>query len=185
MAPRRKAAAVEVEEVDELDELDDLEDLADDEEDVEEDVEEEDEDEAPVRKKKTTKKKVAKKVSTTFGSAELAEALDTSGRELRVMLRQKKIAKNENNRYEWEDLDSALEDLGFDDVDEAQEALAESRTKRLDELKERVGATKKKTPSKKKSTTQAEEVDEYEVDEDDDEEEEPAPKPKRKTTRRK
>ena len=183
MAPRKKPAVVEVEEVDELDELDDLEDLADDEEDVEDDDEDgEDEEEAPARKKKsTTKAKAKKKVSTTFGSSELAEALDTSGRELRVMLRQKKVSKNENNRYEWDDLDAALEDLGFDDVDEAKDALAESRTKRLDELKERVGATKKKssTKGKKAKAEEPEEVEEYEDDED----EEPAPakkKPRRK-----
>lgn len=175
---RKKPAAVEVEEVDELDELEDLDELADAEEDVDEDDEDgEDEDEAPAKKssKKASKTKAkAKKVSDTFGSAELAEALDTSGRELRVMLRQKKVGKNENNRYEWEGLDEALEALGFDDVDEAKAALAESRTKRLDELKERVAKTKGGKKSKKASAASDDDED------DDDEDEEPAPKKKAK-----
>jgi hypothetical protein len=181
MAPRKKKVEVEeVEEVDELDELDDLEDLADDEEDVEDedDEEGEDEEEAPAKKsKKSTKKPAKKKESTTYGSSELAADLDTSGRELRVMLRQKKIEKNANNRYEWDDLDSALEDLGFDDVDEAKGALSESRTKRLEELKERVGSKKKKSSKGKKAKAdEPEEVDEYDADED----EEPAPAKKKK-----
>lgn len=173
----KKKAQVEETEVDELDELDDLEDLADEEDEVEdEDVEEEDEDEAPARKSKAkTSKAKAKPAKDTVGSAELADALGTSGRELRVMLRQKKVSKNENNRYEWASVEDALEALGFDDLAEAQEALKESRTQRLDELKSRVEKSKKSKGKGKKAAP-------ADDDEDDDEDEEPAPK---KKTRRK
>ena len=117
MAVKKPKVKVEVEEedVDELDELEDLEDLAD--ESDEDDVEEEDaeEEEAPRRKKKAKAK--VKKESDTIGSAELAEALGTDGKNLRVMLRAKGVGKNANNRYEWDSVDDALEEMGFDDLD--------------------------------------------------------------------
>ena len=114
--------------------------------------------------------------SDTIGSAELAEALGTDGKNLRVMLRAKGVGKNANNRYEWDSVDDALEEMGFDDLDEAQEALKESRDERLEELKER-GAEKRKAKAKTKKKAAVEDDDD---EEDDDEEEEPAPPPRRK-----
>jgi hypothetical protein len=214
--PARSKVVVEVEddEEDELeeleDELDELEALADedDEDEVEpdDDDEEDDEEEAPKsrRTKKTSKtaktEKPAKKKreSTIYGTAELAEDLETDGKNLRVMLRDiganavksKKAPHgsfNEAGRYEWEDLDDALETLGFDSVEDAIERLTEARNTRLDALKER-NADKKKTTAKKttKRTAKVEEPDEDEdlEDEDEDEDEEPAPKKKPATRRR-
>jgi len=181
MARRRSKA--EVEELEDEEELD-LEDL-DDEADVEdEDVEEEDEDEeeeAPrkSRKKKTTKAKT--KAKGTVGTQELAEALDTDGKNLRVMLRDHKVKKNDNNRYEWESIEEALEAMGFEDLDDAREALSESRNKRLDALKER-NADKKKATAKKKKAPVDGDGDE---DEDEEEDEEPAPRTRKKRTAKK
>lgn len=197
MATTRKPKAkpkveVEVDEDDELeeleDELDELEALADedDEETEDEDTDDEDEDdddeEAPKAKKKSKKASTKKKrESTIYGTAELAADLETDGKNLRVMLRDiganaVKSKKNPHGsfndagRYEWEDLDDALEVLGFDDVDEAIDRLKEARNTRLDALKER-NASKKKPAKKVKPV-----VDE--ADEDEDEDEEPAPKKK-------
>src|SRR5215831_13153451 len=121
---------VEVEEIDdelEEDELD-LDDLADD----EEEDEVEDEEEVPAPKKKAATKKKTKKVAAKVmvSTQDVADALSTpektiNGRELRVLLRQKgidKIAKNENNRYEWPTIEKALESMGFEDLDEARDA---------------------------------------------------------------
>jgi sRNA-binding protein len=177
LAKKSKAVVVEDEvdetETDDLEDLEDLEDLADADEDVE-DEDEDDEEEAPRKKKKGKAKKAkAKKESDTVGSAELAEALGTDGKNLRVMLRDKKVAKNANGRYEWEDLDTALEELGFDDLEDAQQALKEARDKRLEKLKDE-GA-------KKRAAKKAASDDEDDEDEDDeDEDEAPAPKAKKK-----
>src|SRR5215471_10524937 len=131
MARSRKKVVVEEPEEDELDELEDLEDLEDDDEAEEDDEEEEDEDEAPkARRKKTSKaKSKPKKASGAIGSRELADELGTDGKNLRVMLRDQGVQKNETGRYEWESLEDALEAMGFEDLEEAQEALAESRNK--------------------------------------------------------
>src|SRR5262245_15967813 len=136
MAKRtKKAPEPEVEEVeedeesDDLEDLEDLEDLADEVEEDVEDEEEGDEDEAPKRKAKGKKKGKAKKEKSTIGSADLAEALGVSGRELRVMLRDHEVEKNENGRYEWPSVDAALEEMEFDSIEDAQEALSESRAK--------------------------------------------------------
>jgi len=197
LAPRKKPAAkVEVEEIDdELDEDElDLDDLADDDEDDEtedeaeedEDEDEDEDDEVPAPKKKAAKGKTAakgkkKSAKSTVSAQDLADALSTdekkiNGRELRVMLRQKgidKIAKNENNRYEWDSIEAALEQMGFEDLDDARDALVESRDQRLEELKEKVA---KKKGKKKKAPEPVEEEDDE--DEDEEEDEEPAPKKK-------
>ena len=166
-----KKKAAPVEDLEELDE-EDLEDLDLDEDEAEDDeVDEEYEAPKAGRKKgKTTKKASKKTTSDTIGSSELAEALGVSGRELRVLLRKQKVSKNDNNRYEWTDVESALEELGFDDVGDAREALDAARKDRIDELK-------KKTADKKKAKKSAPASDE---DEDDDEDGEPAPKSKKK-----
>ena len=205
--PTRKAKVeVEVDEVEEdegleelEDELDELEALADEDDDEEtedeDDDEEDDEEEAPKSRRtkkpsKTAKEKPArkKKESTTYGTSELAADLETDGKNLRVMLRDiganaiksKKNPHgsfNDAGRYEWEDLDDALEVLGFEDVDEAIDRLKEARNTRLDALKERNAASKKKT-KKVKPVVEADEDDE---DEDEDEEEEtPVKKPTRR-----
>ncbi len=157
----KKAKDVEVE-VDETEDEDledlDLEDLADEEVD-DEAVETEDEDEDEPKAKKKKSKAKAKKESSTIGSADLAETLEVSGRELRVMLRDHKVEKNENGRYEWASVEAAMEELGFDDLEEAQEALAESRSKRLEALKERVSKTKKSKGKKKKAPADEDEED--------------------------
>jgi hypothetical protein len=206
-----KKKKVEVEEIEldeELDEELDLDDLADDEDDDEDEVEDdededEDEDEeVPVKKtKKAAKSKTAAKAKAkvkkgSIGASDLAEALSTdektvSGRELRVLLRQKgldEVAKNENNRYEWPSVEAALEQLGFDDLDEARDALMESRTARLEELKEKVakGKNAKAKPStkKKKAPVVEDEDDDEDDDEDEDEVEETPPPRKKKTTKK-
>jgi hypothetical protein len=179
MARKRKAAPV-VDELEELeDELEDLdeeeeedveeededvededeedEDLDDDEDEEDEDEDEdEDEEEAPRKKSKKTRKKKPRD-DGKVGSAELAEALGTDGRNLRVMLRDRQVKKNPaNNRYEWDSLPAALKAMKFKNIAAAKAALVESRKARLDELKDRVSktraATKKKTSSKKKSS---------------------------------
>ena len=171
-APAKKKPAAEVVE-DELEELEDLEDLEDEPVDEVEDEDEEDEDEdeedTPKAKKKTRKKQA--RDDGMIGSSELAEALGTSGRELRVMLRQHKVEKNENNRYEWDSVEEAVEEMGFKTIKAAKAGLAESRAKRLDELKERVGKNKKsKAAAGKKGKASKKAV--VEDDEDDDELEE-------------
>ena len=186
MARARKKVEVEPEEeeeeVEDLEDLDDLEALADSEEEEEEAEEDDDEEEAPRRKKKSTGKAKPKK-SGSIGTHELAEALDTDGKNLRVMLRDHEVEKNDQGRYEWKSVDAALKDLGFDDLEEAQEALAEARNKRLDALKERNAADAKK---KKKAKAKAEVEDDEDEDEDDEEEEEAPPKrsSKRRTKKR-
>lgn len=168
----KKPAPVEVEETDdeELEDIEDLEELADSEAEDDSDDEEEDEDE-PKKKKSSTKKKAKKKESEGIGTAELAEALDTDGRNLRVMLRQKKANETprfkENARYHWDSVDQALEELGFDDADEAKAALKESRDERLEELKNRPKAEKKSTKAKAKKKKAAEPEEDEDEDEDD------------------
>jgi hypothetical protein len=192
---------VEVEEIDEddedeaLDELDDLEDLADeaseDAEDDEEEEDEDDEDEAP-RRRKGKKKTTAKKAEPdTVGTADLAEALGTDGKNLRVMLRDKKANRprskggsfNESGRYEWDSIDDALEALGFDSIEDAQASLKESRDKRLDALKD-AGEKKRADKKKAKAAEEEDEEDEDEEDEDEDEEEETPPPRKRSSKSR-
>lgn len=181
MAKRKSKAVVEPveEEVEdeEIEDIEDLEELADAEapdDDTEDDDEEE---EAPARKKKSSKTAAKKKAPERegIGTAELAEALGTDGRNLRVMLRkqganQSKRFKKEG-RYRWNSIDEALEELGYDDIEAAQEALAEARDERLEELKSRPKKDKKsksktKAGSKKKRQVVDEDEDE---DEDDDE----------------
>ena len=206
--PKTSRAKVEVEvdedeELEELeDELDELEALADEDDDEvepDDDEDEDDEEEAPKSRRKKTSKTTAKaekpakkkRESTIYGTAELAEDLETDGKNLRVMLRDiganaVKSKKNphgsfnEAGRYEWEDLDDALETLGFDSVEDAIDRLTEARNTRLDALKERNADKKKTTPAKK--TTRRAKVEEPEdededVDlEDEDEDEEPVVK---------
>jgi colicin import membrane protein len=176
---QRIMAKVKAAEVEELEDLEDLVDEADEEIEDAEVEEEADEDEAPRRKKKTTTTKKAKASEDGVGSAELAEALETNGRNLRVMLRDKKVKKDENNRYHWNSVEEALTALGFDDVEEAQAALKASRNKRLEALKEKgaeerakkkaakEAAEKKEAAKKPKPKPKAEEPED---DEDDDDE---------------
>jgi hypothetical protein len=182
LAKKSKAVVVEDEvdetEDDDLEDLEDLEDLADAEEADDED-EDDEEEEAPKKKSKKKAKKAKKKDSDAIGSAELAEALGTDGKNLRVMLRDKKVEKNANGRYEWADLDTALEDLGFDDLEDAQQALKEARDKRLEKLKDE-GAKKR---AAKKAAQEADEDDEDE--DEDDEEETPPPRKKKKAKAKK
>ena len=206
MATAKKKPVVEVEvdedeELEELeDELDELEALADEEDDeieADDDEDEDDEEDAPKKRTKKstkTKEKPAKKKreSAIYGTAELAEDLETDGKNLRVMLRDiganavksKKAPHgsfNEAGRYEWEDLDDALEVLGFDSVEDAIERLKEARNTRLDALKER-NADKKKPATKK--TSKKAPVEDDDEEEDEDEDEEPAPKKRpRKTSK--
>jgi hypothetical protein len=171
----KKAEVVE----DELEELEDLEDLEDepvdeaDEDEDEDEAEDEDEDEEDTPKaKKKSSRKPKKRDDGMIGSAELAEALGTSGRELRVMLRQHKVEKNENNRYEWDSVEDAVSEMGFKSIAAAKKGLAESRAQRLDELKERVGKNKKKKASSKAGTKKSKKVveeDEEDFEDEDDE----------------
>src|SRR5215831_15109148 len=116
---RRKPVEVEVDEEEDVEEtideeLEDLEDLADEDDEVEDDEDEDDdEEEAPRRRKKktTAKKASAKPEKDTVGSKDLAEALGTDGKNLRVMLRARNVKKNETGRYEWDSVDDALEAL--------------------------------------------------------------------------
>jgi hypothetical protein len=142
---------------DEEDEDEDEDSEGDDEEDEDSDDEDEDEDEdeeeAPKKSKKGAKSKARKpREDGKCGTFELAEALETDGRNLRVMLRDRKVKKNaENNRYEWDSVAAALKAMKFKNVAAAKAALKESRQQRLDELKERVAATRKDKGGKKKS----------------------------------
>lgn len=189
-APAKKPKAEAIEE--ELEDLEDLEDLEveEDEEDTEEDededtedddTEEDDEEDAPAPKKAKKAKKPRKRDDGKIGSAELAAALDTSGRELRVMLRQKEVEKADTGRYEWDSVDEAVEEMGFKSIVSAKKGLAASRATRLDELKERVGKKKdaekkaaaagtSKKSKKSKKPAPAPEPDEDEEDDEDDEE---------------
>jgi len=171
---------------DELEELEDLEDLeeddeeevvdeADTDEDEDEDTDEEiddeedeEEDVAPKSKKSRASKK-RKRDDGKIGSAELAEALGTNGRELRVMLRQKGVEKNENNRYEWDSVEEAVEEMGFKSVKSAKAGLAESRQQRLTELKDKVAASKDKKKAKAKPKSSKKAPVEDDEDEEDDE----------------
>lgn len=161
----------DVEETEDLEDLDDLEELADSEEPDEDEEDGDDEEDAPKKSSKKKKDK-AKKESDTIGTAELAEALGTDGKNLRVMLRDHNVPKNENNRYEWKSVKAALKALGFDDLEEAQEALAEARNKRLEALKARNAEAKSNKAADSDS-------------DDDDEDEEEAPKPKKKKKKKK
>jgi hypothetical protein len=194
--PKVEVEVDELEEDEELDELDELEALADEvdedeeSEDAEdEDDEDEDEDESPrARKKKTVAKaKPKRRESDTYGTSALADDLGTDGKNLRVMLRDLKANRprkkgttgsfNEAGRYEWADLDDALDTLGFDSVEDAVDRLTEARNTRLDALKER-NAKKTKTKAKAKPVEEDEEEEEF-----DDEEEDEEPAPKKRTTR--
>ena len=139
----------EVEDIEELD----LEELADTEEPTAAAEETGDEEAKPKTRAASTKPE-----KTGIGTKELAEALSTSdktisGRELRVMLRDKEANTTErfaeNRRYKWDSVEQALSELGFDDLDEAREALAQSRAKRLEALKEKVGEKREKEKKEK------------------------------------
>jgi hypothetical protein len=80
------------------------------------------------------------------------------------MLRAKGVEKNENARYEWKSIEAALEELGFDDIEEAQDALKAARDERLDELKK-----KGKKSKKAKAAAKAAAEDDDEDDDEDDE----------------
>src|SRR5215831_9160502 len=181
-------------------EVEEIDDELEDEEEEEEEDEEEEDDEVPAPKKKAATKKKTKKVAAKVmvSTQDVADALSTpektiNGRELRVLLRQKgidKIAKNENNRYEWPTIEKVLESMGFEDLDEARDALVESRAERLKDLKEKVTKAKVKKRAARKKAKEAEPVDEDEdeledlEEEEDEEEEAPPPKRKAKTTAR-
>jgi hypothetical protein len=180
---RKKVEVEDVEDedvIEDLEDLDDLEALADSDTEEEEDDEEEDDDEEEAPRAKSKKKKAAKttkaKGDGPIGSSELADALGTDGKNLRVMLRDHEVEKNDAGRYEWPSIKAALRELGFDDLEDAQDALAEARNKRLDALKER-NAEQKASKQKKKAKARAQsEEDEDDVEDEDDEDEEPAPK---------
>lgn len=177
MAKRKSKAVVEeIEEVEdeEIEDIEDLEDLADEEPEDDTEDEEEDEDEAPKKTRaKKGKAKAKKPAKEGIGTADLAEALGTDGRNLRVMLRKKGANKTkrfkEQGRYHWESIEEALEELGFDDVEEAQDALKEARDERLEELKSR---PKAKAKSKSSAKTKKRRVVEEDDDEDEDDEDE-------------
>jgi len=176
----RSRVKVEDDELEELEELEDLEDEADVVEAVEDDDEdEEEEDEAPRRKRKSKKSKAREDGSIT--SREFAEALGTTSKNLRVMLRDRGIKKGETGRYEWASLEAALEQLGFEDVEEAKDAMKEARNARLDVLKE--SQAEKRAAAAKGKKKKAEPEPEDEDDEDEDEEEE-APVAKKRTRRK-
>ena len=181
LATKKKAPAKKPVE-DELEELEDLEELVDEVEDEEEEEDEdlddaEDEEDTPAPKASKGKKPRKKQAREDgmIGTSELAEALETSGRELRVMLRQKKVEKNENNRYEWDSVEEAVQEMGFKSLASAKKGLAASRATRLEELKERVGKNKKEKAAagkgtkkgKKKPAPEPEDEDEDEEFEDD------------------
>jgi hypothetical protein len=175
MAKRKSKAVVEEveveEDVDEIEDIEDLEELADAEA-PEDDTDDEEEDEdAPKRTKSKTKKRKAPE-REGIGTRELAEALNTDGRNLRVMLRKKGANETrkfkKEGRYHWDSIEEALEELGFDDVDDAQEALTEARDERLEELKARPKKSKTKAKAKATSKTKKRKV----VDEDDEDEDE-------------
>lgn len=179
MAKSRKSKAEEVEEEveEELDE-EDLDDLADDEEvedededldeDEEDDDEEDEEDEAPRGRKKSKGQGRARKARDDgrVGSFEVAEALGTDGRNLRVMIRDRGLnAKSfESGRYEWDSVDDALKQMKIKGkspsarIEAAKEALADSRNTRLQALKDRNAenraseSTETKSSSGKKKT---------------------------------
>jgi hypothetical protein len=175
MAKRKSKAAVEeiVEPEEEIEDIEDLEELADAEV-SDDDTEDEDEEEEAPRTRKTKTKKARKKPERDgIGTAELAEALGTDGRNLRVMLR-KQGANNtkkfkQEGRYRWDSVEEAIEELGFDDVDDAKEALAEARDERLEELKARPKPKKSKKPTSKTRTKKTRQVVDEDEDEDEDE----------------
>lgn len=138
MAKSSKAADVE-----EIEDLEDLEALADA---TADSPEEEESGEDKPAKKKAAKKETSEKVG--IGSKELAEALGTTGRTLRVMLRSKGANTTpefkETKRYNWPSLKAALTALGFDSIEDAQAAIKESNKERLEALKEKVGESRKK-----------------------------------------
>ena len=123
---------------------------------------EEEEAPKPKKGKKGKKGKGVEAVAASdgpIGSKDLAAALGTDGRNLRVMLRDKGAnAKKdeETGRYVWPSLEAALKALGFADLDEAKTALKEARDKRLNKLKEDSAAKREAdngdadTPKKKK-----------------------------------
>lgn len=150
-----KSKPAPVEDLDDLDE-EDLEDLGEDldDEDVEEDEDDdEDEEETPKSKSKgkASSKTKAKTEKDGIGTKELADALETSGRTLRMLLRKKKVGKDENNRYHWASVSAALKELGFKTADDAKEALKEEQTERLEEMKSRVEKKGKKSKKSKKA----------------------------------
>lgn len=148
MAKKAKPAAdTELEDLDkELAELGDEADAAgaDDSEPDDDAAEPDTTDEAPVKKgKKGKKAKAAAVTDGPIGTKDLAAALGTDGRNLRVMLRDKGAnAKKdeETGRYQWSSLEDALVALGFKNEDEAKAALKEARDKRLNKLKEDAAA---------------------------------------------
>jgi hypothetical protein len=183
---RKKVEVEDVEDedvIEDLEDLDDLEALADSDTEEEEDDEEEDDDEEEAPRAKSKKKKAAKttkaKGDGPIGSSELADALGTDGKNLRVMLRDHEVEKNDAGRYEWPSIKAALRELGFDDLEDAQEALAEARNKRLDALKERNAeqkASKQKKKAKARAQSEEDDEDEDDVEDEDEDDEEPAPK---------
>lgn len=171
-----------------LDDLADLEDLDDLEEEDEEETEEpedededdeEDEDEEPApksrKKGKATPKEKAKpsRSRTTdgkIGTSELANHLDVTPRDLRMVLRKMSIPKDdETGRYEW----SSLNHKDVKRIIKAVEngAVTDSKKESLDKLKERVA--EKNTGSKKtkvKATATPKKKKRRVVEEDEDDE---------------
>jgi hypothetical protein len=157
----------ELEDLDE-EESEDTDDILDEDDEVEDDEEEEDEDEEEAPKARRKAKTKARAAKDGIGSAELAELLETNGRNLRVMLRDrgKNASDYPNNRYHWKNQAAALKDLGFSSLDDAMEAIDEARDTRLDALKE--NQAKKRAATK--TTKKGRRAKAVEVDEDEDEE---------------
>ena len=149
--------------VEDLDELEALADTAEPEATTDDEDEATDEEDTSKKSKKSKKDKAKdkgkkKKESDTYGTAELAEDLETDGKNLRVMLRdigankprgEGKGSFNEAGRYEWVDLADALKTLGFKTKEKAIAALKDARDTRLNVLKER-NAEKKAEKAKEK-----------------------------------
>lgn len=142
------------------DDSDDEDEDSDDEDSDDEEDEDEDEEESPKKKGKKAKKP-KKRDDGKIGTAELAEALETDGRNLRVMIRDAGLSAADfpNGRYEWDSLEEAFKQLKIKNAAAGKKALKASRDSRLEKLKEDAAAKRKaeksegegKTSKKKKS----------------------------------
>ena len=136
----------EVEDDEEVEEEDD--DLEDEEEDDED--EEDDPDEKPARSKskRTSKKTAAKKEKSGIGTKEIAEALGTTPRQLRMFLRGHKFQTKDDRdgRYNWSSLNHP-EVKKIMKAFESNAAKAANKAK-TDEVKGKKTTTKKTTTKK-------------------------------------
>jgi hypothetical protein len=170
------------EELSELEELDDLEDLdeeesdddesedededepdeeeEDEDEDEDEDEEEDDEEEEDAKPKKKSKpKKKKSRDDGKVGTAELADELGVSARDLRIVLRKEEIGKDaESGRYEWDPDSKTVAKIrklvkGGAVKEARDESLQKLKDRREEKTKVKEGgkSSKKKKGSKKGS----------------------------------